>query len=667
MAEDAPPRRRTFTARRALVAVLIGLGCALLIWIVTPYNDMVLANMPLSDNYLPASALLLTVLLVLLVNPLLRLVAPGKSLTGPQLAIILGIMLVACAVPGLLSSWVHMLATPPRGASRSRPLAEHYDKMNLPRSLFPDRVEYETTTPASDAIADKLPPGETIRWPAWRGPAISWGALLVSVWLMMIGMATIVVHQWRKNERLRFPLLSIQQSLIEEPEEGRLLPALFRSPGFWTAAVIVLALHLLLGAKQYWPGSIPAIPLSWNFNSAIRAEPWNQLPGILKMGQIFFVFVGVAFFMQTRIAFSIWFFIVAYGVYQMICASYLPPFSKETMTDQRIGAMVSIAAFVLWFGRHHWWRVIKGLVRRATTPDARRDRVAGWMFVVGCAGMGGWLLWVGLDPWWSLALVAYGLTSTLLLTRFVAETGTPFFRMYLYPTQPSVMLGVFPIGWLDRVSIWLFGVFSILFLRGSRTSAAAMATHAQALDEQRSPQGETRMAWLLLGVLVAGLLVCGSMHVWVGNHFAISKDGRVAPMNAFELGRFSDTHRALDSYERGALSQPNYNRGAHITFGVVLGAVLYLLCLRLPWWPLHPMGIMTVYTYYGNTIWPSIFVGWLAKVLIVRFGGAKAYRGAQKVFIGLIVGELLAVTIWTVVPMILAALGEQYEVIQLIR
>jgi hypothetical protein len=661
------------TARRVLVAVLIGLACSLLIWIVTPYNDLVLANMLLSDNYLPASALLVTVLLVLVVNPVLRLVSRGLSLTGPQLAIILGILLVACAVPGLLSSWVHMLATPARQARQSKSMAAHYERMNLPPSLFPDPIPTPedvargTSSPASEAMADKLGPGESINWRAWRGPAMSWGALLVSVWLMMIGMATIVVHQWRKNERLRFPLLTIQRSLIEEPEPDKLLPGVFSSYGFWAAAGLVLMLHLLLGAKQYWPTSVPAIPLSWNFSSAFQTDPWRSLPGIIKSGRFFFVFVGVAFFMQTRIAFSIWFFIIAYGVYQMIGTQYFPPFSKETMTDQRIGAMVSIAAFILWFGRHHWWHVIRGLVSRAATPEDRRDRIAGWMFVAGCSGMGAWLLWIGLDPWWSLALIGYALTATLLLTRFVAETGTPFFRMYLYPSQPSAMLGVLPIAWLDRIAIYLFGIFSILFLRGSRTSAAAMATHAQALDEGRTPRGETRMAWLLMGVLVAGLLVCGSMHVWVGSNFMISKNGLRAPMNAHQLGRLNDTHGALDSYQRGAISQPNYNRPAHIGFGVVLGAVLYVLCLRLPWWPLHPMGIMPVYTYYGNVIWPSIFAGWLAKVLIVRLGGAKGYRGAQKVFLGLIIGELLAATFWTVVPMILTAFGEQYEVIEVIR
>ena len=54
-------------------------------------------------------------------------------------------------------------------------------------------------------------------------------AISLACYLMMVGMALIVLPQWQRNERLPFPLLRFQQSLIEDPDKGRFLPPLFRN------------------------------------------------------------------------------------------------------------------------------------------------------------------------------------------------------------------------------------------------------------------------------------------------------------------------------------------------------------------------------------------------------------------------------------------------------
>ncbi len=665
----APPSpEKSRSLLRNALALLIGLLGSLLIWVITPYNDMIIGNSQLANDYLPVSALCLTLLIVLGVNPLLRRVWPKAMLRGPQLAMIMGILLVACVVPGqgLMSSLPYMLVDPPRTVSTDERRAEDYRAMNLPSSLFPDKLEFRGETPVADAFYHELDPEKPIPWRAWVGPLFSWTPLVVSGWLLMIGLALIVLHQWRRNERLNFPLLTIQKSLIEEPEEGHAFAPLFRSPGFWWAAAGVLLLHSLLAAKQYFPASVPAIPLSWNLGGAFSEEPWRSLPGILKSNRIFFTFVGVAFFMQTRISFSIWFFVVVYGFYQMIGTSYFPPFSKEIMTEHRIGAMVSIAAFVLWMGRAHWLVVARSLFRRPGNDIERTSRTGGWMFLVGCAGMYGWLLWVGLGPIWAAGLVLFVFLNALVLGRFVAETGMPFYRMYLYPATPIALLSVMPFDWLSRMVIFISSVFGTLFIFCSRSSPTVVASHALSLDEGKEGRGQVRMSFLFLGVMILGVVISGAVHVRHSYRHGMTLDGTTRPINASGINQLSDAHRMLAEFGRGQISQPGYNRPAHLTFGVALGALLYWLCLRSPAWPLHPMGIMVVYTYYGNTIWPSILVGWLLKVLIVKYGGARAYRRAQSMFLGLIIGELFAAILWAIIPAILAAMGEPYKIIRIV-
>jgi hypothetical protein len=38
--------------------------------------------------------------------------------------------------------------------------------------------------------------------------------------------------------------------------------------------------------------------------------------------------------------------------------------------------------------------------------------------------------------------------------------------------------------------------------------------------------------------------------------------------------------------------------------------------MSIPRWPLHPIGILVLNTFSGVVAWPSLFLGWLIKVLM---------------------------------------------------
>ena len=56
----------------------------------------------------------------------------------------------------------------------------------------------------------------------------------------------------------------------------------------------------------------------------------------------------------------------------------------------------------------------------------------------------------------------------------------------------------------------------------------------------------------------------------------------------------------------------------------------------------------------GILIWFSIFLGWLIKVSVTGLLGGGAYRKVRPFFLGMILGELLAVIFWALVPIIIA-------------
>jgi hypothetical protein len=670
------PERSTTARRpfgRVLTAVIVGLLGAVVIWVATPYNNFVIRSQYIADIYLPTAALFLLLLLVLGVNPLLRKLAPSLVLNKWQLAVAMGVFLVACVVPssGLMRMLPYSIARVPMAVRDNEKLGEAYREMDLPKSLFPAETGYKKEVPASEHFLDRLPEGEPVPWDAWAGPLVSWGSFLLFCWLMMIGLSLIVLPQWRRNERLPFPLLTVQESLIETPQRGRLFAPLFRRRSFWVAAGAVFLLHFMAGLKQYNPAAWPAIPLDWNLTAVFADSPLRHLPGHIKSARIYFMFLGIAFFMPNRIGFSIWFFELAYAVYRVIGREYVPHFYRyDHMYDHRIGAMIALTLFVLWLGRAHWLRVLRS-DSRSSSPEERRNVHAGTLFSLGCAGMYFWLLWAGVPALWAVFYVGIGFMVSLLITRMVAETGMPFIRIDFRYRIGLVKLA--PFAWLSPVVLFFSAVIAVLFPTASRVSAATMGAHALGLDEDAGPRFRSRMAWLLVGVLVLGFVISGGTHIFANYHHSMSLDGVDEVLSPWGTTRVSDpAHQDIREWQTGrtkeppGMKEPDYFQVGHLAFGALLAGLLEWACLSMPRWPFHPIGLLMTGSFYANQAWVSVLFGWLIKILLVRYGGARLYRAMRPVFLGIIMGEVFAAVYWSIEPSIRVFLGQEYTVVHVL-
>jgi hypothetical protein len=63
---------------------------------------------------------------------------------------------------------------------------------------------------------------------------------------------------------------------------------------------------------------------------------------------------------------------------------------------------------------------------------------------------------------------------------------------------------------------------------------------------------------------------------------------------------------------------------------------------RFLWWPFHPAGYLVSGSFGLFRLWLPIFVSWLCKSLILRYGGLRGYRRALPFFLGLVFGEFTA-------------------------
>lgn len=650
---------------RLVAAVFIGLICAFIIWIVGPINNYLLANINISDSYMPGIVLFLTLVLVLVVNPLLKLAWEPLRLRSGELAIIVGIMLVACVTPGwgVMKTLPYSLAKTSIDISQDQQLAQQYEKMDLPPSMFPDQIGFNKEAPASRAFTSEMLPDQSLAdfTGAWVGPMLMWGSFLLFGWMMMIGMSLIVMPQWRDNERLAFPLLTVQRSLIDDPDKGRFLPPMLRRKGFWVAAGLVFFIHLLSGLSEYRPEDVPAVPLSWDLWHLFTEAPWNYMPGYIKQCSIYFAFVGIAFFMSTRMSFSIWFFLIVYGMWRAFAPAYGNNNYIEQMDNHRLGAILVVSLIVLFIGRKHWAEVFGTLLRRARTPADRRNRGSAIMFLAGIAGMMGWLMFTGVEVHWAALLVVFAFIMSLIVVRFVAESGVPAIRLY---DQPLLFMKYAPISWLSPVAVFMSGMITMFFTTASRSSLAPLATHGLALDDDARPRRQLVMGIVFLAVLLIGLVVAGYVHLDIGYNNATTLTGTVLnPDGGEELDGTNDDLKELAS---GQLSKVHYNEWAHIGFGAAISALLYWACLTLPTWPIHPLGYLLIDSYFGHVGWASVMFGWLCKVFVVKLGGARLYDRARGFFLGMIVGEVFAAAFWAGVNVLLVMADHPYKVIRVL-
>jgi len=646
--------------------VLSFLGC-IFIWIATPYNNFILRTGFISDDYLPASVLALMLLLVLVINPGLIAIRRGWALNHRQIVLMLGVVFVAASISshGLLRSLPYSLAKQVSDASEWKENAGYYEEADLPPSLFPGKLGYHENTDVVRQFLVKLPKGDPVPWRPWIPPAISWVSFFLFVWMMCISLSGIMLPQWQQNERLAFPLTRILQSLIETPGNRGLLPPIFRDKRFWIAALLVLFIHSLASLNTYFPLRVPAYQTTWSLMPLFTEEPLSYMPYYMKSGQFYFIFIGVAYFMSTRVSFSIWFFMVAYAIYAMVSQTFFPPFHEGAPIAHRSGALLTVTLTILWLGRARWSHVFRCAFRPGSSDEDRRDRNFLFMFCLGCLGMFGWLVWAGVQMQWAVLLVGIVFVYQLVVSRIVAETGLPV--VGLYDQHFLHYFSLIPIRLLNGASAWFLGALSAQIGGATRTSLAAFVMQSMSLEGKPAPRRQWKNARYYVVILILGFFICGAAHLYFSyNHSQTLDSDPETPISSWGTERLAPAVDRLREQMEGEWNQPAFNRPAHMAFGAILAGGLQYASLILPKWPLHPVGLLLAHTWFGHTVWMSVASGWLLRVVLILFGGARLYRRLRPLFMGLIVGEVFAAIVWFSVSGILALCGQPYKIVSIL-
>ena len=117
-------------------------------------------------------------------------------------------------------------------------------------------------------------------------------------------------------------------------------------------------------------------------------------------------------------------------------------------------------------------------------------------------------------------------------------------------------------------------------------------------------------------------------------------------------GRVPNVHgwEAYGQLERWILhpTVQDYRAMLFIGIGFLTSIVLTFMRTRFIWWPFHPAGYALSNAWGVTVTWFPLFISWALKVVILKYGGLKTHRKAAPFFMGLILGDFVMGSIWSI-------------------
>ena len=496
-----------------------------------------------------------------------------------------------------------------------------------------------------------LPFGEEVPWAALLDalamPLFWWLSFIFPLYFVCFTLVVILRRQWVERERLAYPLMQVPQVLVEGAD-GAALPAAMRNRLFWIGAAVPLSIALwnIVGFFYHF---FPRI--EWQYPIQIA----HGFPSINV--RLYFPVVGFMYFANLNVTFSVWFFYVVTLVEEGLINRFGLGISRAdawvwglpSTSWQCWGAFIFMVLWGLWMARDH----LRDVVRKARDSRHPVDdsgellpyRVAVIGLLLGVVYMISWLHRAGMSYpvavlWLTFVLIAY-----LGITRLVVQAGI------YYVTTPIVsqamtmaVLGPANISAPSFVALGLsyavFGDVQSIFM----PSAAHAAKLHNSMHMSRRGLG--------LAILVALLVGFAAAIVYV---VAMAYDQGASNFSSWFFRVTSGAGvRSFDEATRNIKDPQAFETQKYVLLGVgaMLMGLLTFLQYRVPWGPRHPAGLTISAVWMIRNQAAAIFIAWVAKTAILRFGGIDLYRRAAPFFLGLILGHFGGVGISFLVDMV---------------
>jgi len=641
-----PARQATTESKTAPVtlrAVLFGLALSGILGVVTPFTDLRIQGTWIAASHLPMGPLFVLMLLTGLVGAASVRRGMGRlRITRAEMATVYILMLVGAGIPsfGLTEYLVPTLAGSNYFASAANKWAETFYRY-IPRWLVPYSPHGAPQQPAMLSFYEGLRFGQSIPWRPWITPLLLWSLFAFTLFFCYLCLAAILRRQWIDNEKLPFPLAQLPIEMLRE--DGR---PFLRNPLMWLGFAVPMIVHAFNGLHQYYP-SVPSITLKLELNPYFTARPWNGM-GLFWLWVLFSV-IGFTYLLPLDLSFSLWFFFLLFKAQEVILSAmgnqpaYAGPYPVQVFAAQQmLGAFIVLFGSLIYLARPHlkhawseFWRPTS-----ADRQEPMSFRVAIGGLAIGTLALSGMLAAAGMSFPLALAAILLLYFIAITLTRFVSESGLLFIQA---PFRPSdLMAQVVGTSALGPANLTIFAFVQRIFMFDLRTFLLPSLLDGFRIADSRGLNRRSLARAMMLSVGIAAITSFASV-LWIGYTY-----GGVNLQSWFAIGSPTGRFNELQS-QIATPRPPTVGTFGWTALGVVIMVLLYALRLRYAGFLLHPMGYAMGPSWPMIQLWFSIFIGWLAKSALVRYGGTRAYVRARPFFLGLVLGEYSAAFLWLIV------------------
>lgn len=636
-----------FTAR----AVIIGLLCVLFLSIATPYCDLVLRSTWIGSTFLPIGAISIFVVLILGLNSLLKL--SNLGLNSSELLLIYCMMIFGAGIP---SFGLAVLLIP--NISACYYLATPENKWGtflkyIPKWMAPQDQE------AIKYLYEGLPKGMKIPWGPWIQPLFYWTILVFGIYLVMFSLAVILRKQWVENEKLVFPITYLPVEMVRI-EEGvpQIIPSFFKNRIMWIFFLIPATIYTLKGLNFYFP-FVPAVDLYFHLQRYFVEKPWNFVQWIWI--RVYFVAIGFVYLLPVQLSFSLWFFYFFFQLQAVIGGIFGFPMPimygyccRAFAGYQMAGATLTFSILALWTMREHLKDIFRKAFKNATQVDDSNEpstyRFAVFGLIFGILLISFWGMKAGASFWLTFLVAILFFLILIAMTRLVSEGGMYYVQQQFRPLE---LIIPFTGGNIGPANITVLALFEQVFVRDIRATLMPFLMDGYKIsDSMKIKRKQLTFAMVIsvaLAVIVSYISVLACMYKYGGinleHWFTQGYPGWVTS------GRISDL-----------LNNPQPPNLMNV-FSMIIGAavMVFLLWMRriFLWWPFHPLGYVMGISWPVLQLWFSIFIAWLIKVFVLKFGGIKIYRKLIPGFLGLVLGEFVTLGIWALIDFFAGVKGHQ--------
>ncbi len=479
---------------------------------------------------------------------------------------------------------------------------------------------------------------------AYAKPILAWFAFFMVMYVTLMAMNVITRKQWAEREKLSFPLVALPLEMTAPDNR------FFKSRLMWIAFAIPCIINTIDNLHMLFP-AVPLIQTaSYNVNTYITAWPWTAV-GWLPVS--FYPWaIGIGFLLPLDLLFSCWFFFlfwkgesVAAAALQLGQNNPRAPYIGE----QAFGGYIGLALFAIWAMRSHLVEVFnKVLGRKSWLDDTGEAMTYRWAFlltVFGFIGMVWFSTLAGMTTNIAILFFVIFLLVSITVNRLRAELGAPVHD--LHDADPGAMM-VRVVG-SQNVLPENMAVFSLYFSFNRAYRGHPMPIQMEGLRiAERTQIHQRAMMWLLTAAFVVGFF----SGVWALLQTYFNVGASSAKMvNQVPLIFGNEPWQRMQSW-MSAPTKTEPMDGVAIVFGLFFTIILMVMRLRIVGWPFHPVGYAISTSWGMHKVWMPLFIAWLAKRLIIRYGGLKLYRQAIPFFLGLILGDFTSGAIFNIIGVI---------------